>query len=131
MVGSGRQLSPVPAAAGMNRPQFGPSPFLVVELVELSGMLPEAPMVEPPQRDIEPPDMPEQAESKAMTAAIEMSLNILDFFHKGGLDPAAAEGRQKRGALVSIRSRTASDLSDPAPFACRTQSNMSGCVATS
>lgn len=39
-------------------------------------------MVEPPERDIDPPDMPEQAESKAMTAAMEMSLNMIVFFHR-------------------------------------------------
>ena len=38
-------------------------------------------MVEPPDRDIDPP-MPEQAESKAMTAAMEMSLNMVVFFHR-------------------------------------------------
>ena len=36
----------------------------------------------PPEPYIDPPDVPEQAESKAMTAAMEMSLNMVVFFHR-------------------------------------------------
>ncbi|MCY7317797.1 MAG: hypothetical protein LH617_03545, partial [Ramlibacter sp.] len=48
--------------------QFGPSPLLVVE--------PDMPL----EPVIGPPDIPEQAQSRATTAAMETSLNMIGFF---------------------------------------------------